>query len=258
MGFKRSLVRIQSARPFQISGSNNAGTLEWARLLADILGEIEGSAVSVKRLLDLYRPSAYRKGSYAGLLTTGVHGMLLFLNSARDKIREINPNVEVDLHAKLFTSGNAMEIAAPYDVLIDGTDNFPTRYLSNDVCVFLGKPNIYGSIFRFDGRATVFAPHLGGPCYRCLFPEPPPAGEVPTCAEGGVLGVLPGVIGVIQAIKLILGEGAPLLGRLVHFEALDMKFKEYKLRRDPKCPVCGEHPSITEPMIRVRADGFGY
>ena len=171
------------------------------------------------------------------------------LNSARDSIREINPNVQVDLHDCYFTSGNARQIAEPYDVIIDGTDNFPTRYCSNDVSVFLKKPNIYGSIFRFDGQCTVFAPHLGGPCYRCMFPEPPPPGMVPSCAEGGVLGVLPGVIGVIQAIeaiKLIVGIGEPLLGRLLHFDALKLKFREFKLRRDPKCPVCGDNPTITE------------
>ena len=141
------------------------------------------------------------------------------------------------------------QIVEPYDIVIDGTDNFPTRYLSNDICVFLKKPNIYGSIFRFEGQSTVFAPHLGGPCYRCMFPEPPPPGMVPSCAEGGVLGVLPGMIGVMQAIeavKLIVGVGEPLLGRLVHFDALKMKFREFKLRRDPKCPVCSEHPTITE------------
>jgi len=173
------------------------------------------------------------------------------LNSARDKIREINPNVQVELHQTLFRSDNAMEIARGYDIVIDGTDNFPTRYLSNDICVFLKKPNIYGSIFRFDGQCTVFAPHLGGPCYRCMFPEPPPPGSVPTCAEGGVLGVLPGVIGVLQAIeavKLIIGQGNPLLGRMVHFDALAMKFREFKIRRDPDCPVCGERPTITEPI----------
>src|SRR5215210_7425209 len=171
------------------------------------------------------------------------------LNSARDRIREVNPNVQVDLHDAFFTSANAMELARDYDIVIDGTDNFPTRYLSNDVCVFLKKPNIYGSIFRFDGQCTVFAPHLGGPCYRCMFPEPPPPGMVPSCAEGGVLGVLPGIIGVMQAIeaiKLIIGIGEPLLGRLVHFDALNLKFREFKLRRDPKCPVCGENPTITE------------
>ena len=171
------------------------------------------------------------------------------LKSAKDRIRDVNPNVQVDLHDAYFTSDNARQIAEPYDIVIDGTDNFPTRYLSNDVCVFLKKPNIYGSIFRFDGQSTVFAPHLGGPCYRCMFPEPPPPGMVPTCAEGGVLGVLPGIIGVIQAIeavKLIIGIGEPLIGRLVHFDALKMKFREFKLRRDPKCPVCSDHPTITD------------
>lgn len=171
------------------------------------------------------------------------------LNSARDRIREINPNVTVELHDCLFNSDVAMELVEPYDIVIDGTDNFPTRYLSNDVCVFQKKPNIYGSIFRFDGQCTVFAPHLGGPCYRCLYPEPPPPGMVPSCAEGGVLGVLPGVIGVMQAIeaiKLICGIGEPLIGRLIHFDALKMKFREFKVRQDPSCPVCAAEPTITE------------
>lgn len=171
------------------------------------------------------------------------------LNSARDSIREINPNVQVDLYDAFFTSENAREIAEPYDIIIDGTDNFPTRYCSNDIAVLLKKPNVYGSIFRFDGQCTVFAPHLGGPCYRCMFPEPPPPGMVPSCAEGGVLGVLPGVVGVIQAIeaiKLIMGIGEPLMGRLLNFDALKMKFREFKLRRDPKCPICGDNPTITE------------
>ena len=171
------------------------------------------------------------------------------LNSARDRIREVNPNVQVDLYDTYFTSENALEIVEPYDIVIDGTDNFPTRYLSNDVCVFTKKPNVYGSIFRFDGQCTVFAPSLGGPCYRCMFPEPPPPGMVPSCAEGGVLGVLPGSIGVMQAIeaiKLIVGIGDSLMGRLVSFDALKMQFREFKLRKDPKCPVCGEHPTITE------------
>lgn len=171
------------------------------------------------------------------------------LNSARDRIREVNPNVQVDLHDDFFTASNAARIAEPYDVIIDGTDNFPTRYCSNDIAVFQKKPNIYGSIFRFDGQCTVFAPHLGGPCYRCMFPEPPPPGMVPSCAEGGVLGVLPGIIGVMQAIeavKLIMGIGEPLIGRMIAFDALKMKFREFKLRKDPKCPVCSENPTITE------------
>jgi rhodanese-related sulfurtransferase len=136
-------------------------------------------------------------------------------------------------------------------VIIDGSDNFPTRYLSNDVCVFARKPNIYGSVFRFEGQASVFAPHLGGPCYRCLFPEPPPPGAAPSCAEAGVLGVLPGIIGLIQAteaLKLIVGAGETLAGRFLHFDALKMKFREFTLRRDPQCPVCGEAPTIFEPI----------
>jgi adenylyltransferase/sulfurtransferase len=171
------------------------------------------------------------------------------LNSAKDRIREVNPNVQVDLYDTFFTAENAREIVEPYDIVIDGTDNFPTRYLSNDICVFLKKPNVYGSIFRFDGQCTVFAPHLGGPCYRCMFPEPPPPGMVPSCAEGGVLGVLPGIIGVMQAIeavKLIMGIGETLMGRMIAFDALKMKFREFKLRKDPKCPVCSENPTITE------------
>jgi adenylyltransferase/sulfurtransferase len=149
----------------------------------------------------------------------------------------------------MFVADNAMKIAADYDILIDGTDNFPTRYLSNDTSVFLKKPNVYGSIFRFEGQCTVFAPHLGGPCYRCMVPEPPPPGLVPSCAEGGVLGVLPGIIGVLQAIeaiKLIIGIGEPLIGRLLLFDALQLKFRELKLRRDPKCPVCSDNPTITK------------
>lgn len=169
--------------------------------------------------------------------------------SARDAIQGVNPNVEVVLHNTRITSENALEIIGQYDIVVDGTDNFPTRYLTNDACVILKKPNVYGSIFRFEGQASVFAPHMGGPCYRCLYPEPPPPGMVPSCAEGGVLGVLPGIIGCIQAteiLKLALGKGASLIGRLLLFNALDMKFRELKLRRDPKCPVCGENPTIRE------------
>jgi len=169
------------------------------------------------------------------------------LNSAKDRIKAVNPNVQVDLHDCLFRSENAMQIVRDYDVVVDGTDNFPTRYLSNDVCVLARKPNVYGSIFRFDGQCTVFAPHLGGPCYRCMFPEPPPPGMVPSCAEGGVLGVLPGIIGVLQAIeaiKLILGIGDSLIGRLVSFDALKLRFREFRIRKDPKCPICGDNPTI--------------
>src|SRR5436190_376411 len=173
------------------------------------------------------------------------------LGAATERIRETNPNVEVVSHDCRFTSENAQEVVAPYDVVIDGSDNFPTRYLSNDVCVFARKPNIYGSVFRFEGQASVFAPHLGGPCYRCLFPEPPPPGAAPSCAEAGVLGILPGIIGLIQAteaLKLIIGAGETLSGRLLHFDALKMKFREFNLRRDPQCPVCGDAPTIFEPI----------
>jgi sulfur-carrier protein adenylyltransferase/sulfurtransferase len=169
--------------------------------------------------------------------------------SAQETIKGINPNVQVVLHKTRITSENAFEIIRPYDIVVDGTDNFPTRYLTNDACVLLKKPNVYGSIFRFEGQASVFSPHLGGPCYRCLYPEPPPPGMVPSCAEGGVLGVLPGIIGCIQAteiLKLALGKGSSLIGRLLLFNALDMKFRELKLRRDPECPLCGEHPTIKE------------
>ncbi|PYM15307.1 MAG: molybdenum cofactor biosynthesis protein MoeB [Verrucomicrobia bacterium] len=169
--------------------------------------------------------------------------------SAKETINGINPGVEVVLHNARLTSENALDILKPYDIVVDGTDNFPTRYLTNDACVLLRKPNVYGSIFRFEGQASVFAPHLGGPCYRCLYPEPPPPGMVPSCAEGGVLGVLPGIIGCIQAteiLKLALGKGSSLIGRLLLFDALDMKFRELKLRKDPQCPLCGDNPTITK------------
>lgn len=169
--------------------------------------------------------------------------------SAKETIFGINPNCEVVIHNTRISSENALDLIRPYDIVVDGTDNFPTRYLTNDACVLLKKPNVYGSIFRFEGQASVFAPHLGGPCYRCLYPEPPPPGMVPSCAEGGVLGVLPGIVGCIQAteiLKLALGKGNPLIGRLVLFNALDMKFRELKLRKDPQCPVCGENPTIKE------------
>ncbi|TLD69595.1 molybdopterin-synthase adenylyltransferase MoeB [Phragmitibacter flavus] len=173
------------------------------------------------------------------------------LDSARDLLHDLNPHVEVITHSTTFTASNAIELARDYDLIIDGTDNFPTRYLSNDIAVFLKKPNIYGSILRFEGQCTVFAPHLGGPCYRCMAPHPPKPGLVPTCAEGGVLGVMPGLIGTIQAteaIKLLTGIGQPLIGKLLHVDALSMKFRTFQLRRDPECPVCSEHPSITAPI----------
>ncbi len=169
--------------------------------------------------------------------------------SAKETIASINPNVEVVIHNTRISAENALDLIRPYDIVVDGTDNFPTRYLTNDACVLLKKPNVYGSIFRFEGQASVFAPHLGGPCYRCLYPEPPPPGMVPSCAEGGVLGVLPGIVGCIQAteiLKLALGKGTSLINRLLLFNALDMKFRELKLRRDPSCPLCGDHPTIKE------------
>ncbi|MBW2290012.1 MAG: molybdopterin-synthase adenylyltransferase MoeB [Deltaproteobacteria bacterium] len=172
----------------------------------------------------------------------------LKVDVASERIAAMNPDVEVVKHPLQLTSENALELFADYDVIIDGTDNFPTRYLSNDACVLLGKPNVHGSIFRFDGQATVFdARH--GPCYRCLYPEPPPPGAVPSCAEGGVLGVLPGLIATIQAtetIKIVTGVGEPLYGRLIQYDALQMEFNEFRLKQDPACPVCGESPSVTK------------
>lgn len=169
--------------------------------------------------------------------------------SAKTRLKDLNPFIEVTTYEEQITSENAFDLMRPYDVIVDGTDNFPTRYLTNDACVILGKPNIYGSIFRFEGQATVFSPKDGGPCYRCLYPEPPPPGLVPSCAEGGVLGVLPGVIGTIQAteaIKILTGIGEPLIGRLLLYDALTLRFRELRLRRNPQCPVCGDNPTVTE------------
>src|SRR6202453_1062166 len=168
--------------------------------------------------------------------------------AAANRLRDLNPDIRIDTFETELTSANALEIFKDYDIIVDGTDNFPTRYLVNDACVLLGKPNVYGSIFRFDGQITIFG-YPGGPCYRCLYPEPPPPGLVPSCAEGGVLGVLPGIVGAIQAaetLKLIIGKGEPLVGRLLLFDALAMRFRELKLRKNPECPVCGGHPTITK------------
>lgn len=170
------------------------------------------------------------------------------LESACDSLNALNPEVCLEKHELVLSSSNALDLIKDYDVVVDGTDNFPTRYLVNDACVLLGKPNCYGSIFRFEGQASVFATK-GGPCYRCLYPEPPPPGLIPSCAEGGVLGVLPGVIGTIQAteaVKLIVGVGEPLINRFMIYDALQMRFRELKLRRDPECPVCGDNPTVTE------------
>jgi len=171
----------------------------------------------------------------------------LKVNSARKRMLDLNPDIQIDVYNEVINSENAFRIAEPYEIIVDGTDNFPTRYLINDLCVLTGKINVYGSIFRFDGQVSVFAAE-GGPCYRCLFPEPPPPGLVPSCAEGGVLGVLPGTIGSIQAtetLKIILGIGEPLIGRLLLYDALDLSFQTVKLHKNPECKVCGEHPEIT-------------
>src|SRR5499433_3831048 len=170
------------------------------------------------------------------------------LESAAEKLKAINPFLNVRTFETRLSSDNALDLFREFDIIADGTDNFPTRYLVNDACVLTGKPNVYGSIFRFEGQASVFATEEG-PCYRCLYPEPPPPGLVPSCAEGGVLGILPGLVGVMQAtevIKLILGKGEPLIGRLLLIDALGMKFRELKLRKNPECPVCGAHPTVTQ------------
>ncbi|MFC4993697.1 molybdopterin-synthase adenylyltransferase MoeB [Rubritalea tangerina] len=178
------------------------------------------------------------------------------LESAKARLLEINPHIHIECHEARFTATNAKDIAKDYDIIIDGTDNFPTRYLSNDVAFLLGKPNIYGSIFRFEGQLSVFAPHLGGPCYRCMLPTPPDPGTVPSCAEAGVLGVLPGIVGSMQAmeaIKLLLNIGKPPLGKLVHYDALNTEFRSFTLRKDPQCPLCGDAPTVTD---LIDYDGF--
>lgn len=170
------------------------------------------------------------------------------LESAKETLLDINPHLQLDLYQVPFTSDNAFEIMAPYDIVVDGTDNFPTRYLVNDACVIAGKPNIYGSIFRFEGQLSVFATK-DGPCYRCLYPEPPPPGSVPSCAEGGVLGILPGTIGALQAteaVKVLLGIGRPMIGRMMIYDALEMDFMTLKVRKNPNCPVCGDNPTVTK------------
>ena len=189
---------------------------------------------------------------------TNLHRQILYtekdvgrskVQTAKERLLQVNPNTIIKTYEEPLNSENALEIFRGYDVIVDGTDNFPTRYLTNDACVILGKPNVYASIFRFEGQATVFYPQAGGPCYRCLYPKPPPPGLVPSCAEGGVLGLLPGLVGMIQAtetVKLILGKGEPLLGRLMVYDALSMTFEELKIRKNPKCPVCSSHPEITQ------------
>ncbi len=172
-------------------------------------------------------------------------------DSARTRLLAINPTLAIETYTTRLCASNASELIGDYDIVVDGSDNLPTRYLSSDVCVWEKKPNVYGSVHQFEGQASLFAPHLGGPCYRCLFPEPPPPDAIPSCAEAGVLGVVPGLIGLIQAleaIKLIINTGDNLLGRLLHVDALALRFREFKIRRDPNCPVCGDSPAITEPI----------
>ena len=180
------------------------------------------------------------------------------IDAAADRLGNLNPDIQIVRHETMLTSDNALDIIRDYDIVVDGTDNFATRYLVNDACILLGKPNVYGSIFRFEGQASVFG-YPGGPCYRCVYPEPPPPGLVPSCAEGGVLGVLPGIIGSIQAmeaIKLIIGKGSPLIGRLLLFDALGMKFRELKLRKNADCPICGDHPTIKNLIDYVEFCGI--
>jgi len=194
----------------------------------------------------------YDRVDYSNLQRQVIHATSMVdklkVNSARERLLDLNPEIQVEIFDQILTSENARQIVKEYDIILDGTDNFPTRYLLNDLCVLTGKPYIYGSIFRFDGQVSVFDARKG-PCYRCLFPEPPPSGSVPTCAEGGVFGVLPGVIGTLQAteaIKLILGIGEPLIGKLLLYNALDQSFDYVKLRKNPHCKVCGDHPEITD------------
>jgi molybdopterin/thiamine biosynthesis adenylyltransferase/rhodanese-related sulfurtransferase len=204
--------------------------------------------------VDVVSPSNLQRQVLFGISNIGEDKV----QAAAKRLKDVNPDCNVIPHKVLVNSQNVMDLIKDYDIIIDGTDNFPTRYCVGDACVLAKKPNVYGSIFRFDGQVTVFAPHLknpdtgeAGPCYRCMFPEPPDPGSVPSCAEGGVVGVLPGIIGTLQAvevIKLIVGFGKPSIGKLTYFDAMDMEFRQFKLRRDPACPVCGEHPTITAPI----------
>src|SRR6266550_4095818 len=204
--------------------------------------------------VDVVSPSNLQRQILFGISSIGEDKV----KAAAKRLRDLNPDVKVVEHKMIVNSSNVLDLIKDYDIVIDGTDNFPTRYCVGDACVMAKKPNVYGSIFRFEGMVTVFAPHLKdpdtgerGPCYRCMFPEPPDPGSVPSCAEGGVLGVLPGIIGTLQAnevIKLILGTGKPSIGKLTYFDAMDMEFRQFKLKRDASCPVCGDHPTITAPI----------
>jgi adenylyltransferase/sulfurtransferase len=204
--------------------------------------------------VDIVSPSNLQRQVLFGVSTLGEPKV----EAAAKRLKDVNPDITVIPHKTIVNSSNVLDLIKDYDIVIDGTDNFPTRYCVGDACVIAKKPNVYGSIFRFDGQMTVFAPHLKnpdtgerGPCYRCMFPEPPDPGSVPSCAEGGVVGVLPGIIGTLQAIeviKLIAGFGKPAIGKLTYFDAIDMEVRQFKLRRDPTCPVCGDHPTITAPI----------
>ena len=205
--------------------------------------------------VDVVSPSNLQRQVLFGISSIGEDKV----KAAAKRLRDLNPDTKVIEHKTIVNSSNVLDLIKDYDIVIDGTDNFPTRYCVGDACVILKKPNVYGSIFRFEGMVTIFAPHLPnplrpgerGPCYRCMYPEPPDPGSVPSCAEGGVIGVLPGIIGTLQAnevIKLILGVGTPAIGKLITFSSLDMDFRNFKVRRDPNCPVCGEHPTITKPI----------
>jgi adenylyltransferase/sulfurtransferase len=204
--------------------------------------------------IDVVSPSNLQRQVIFGVSTIGIDKV----RAAAKRLKDLNPDVKVNEHKMVVDASNVLDLIKDYDIVIDGTDNFPTRYCVGDACVLQKKPNVYGSIFRFDGQVTVFAPHLKnpdtgerGPCYRCLYPEPPDPGSVPSCAEGGVLGVLPGIIGTLQAnevLKLILGKGKLSIGRLTYFDAMDFEFRQFKLRRDPACPICGDHPTITAPI----------
>jgi molybdopterin/thiamine biosynthesis adenylyltransferase/rhodanese-related sulfurtransferase len=229
--------KLKAARVIVI-GTGGLGAPILAYLAAAGVGKIGVVDFDTVDVSNLHRQIIHKSNNVGKLKT----------QSAVEMMKEINPLIDIQTYDTSLRSDNALEMLRDYDIVIDGTDNFPTRYLVNDACALLDKPNVYGSIFRFEGQATVFWASRG-PCYRCLFPEPPEAGTVPSCAEGGVLGVLPGVVGTIQAteaVKLIIGQGDPLIGRLLLFDALKMKFKELKLRKDPKCPLCGPSPTVTE------------
>jgi molybdopterin/thiamine biosynthesis adenylyltransferase/rhodanese-related sulfurtransferase len=229
--------KLKAARVIVI-GTGGLGAPILAYLAAAGVGHIGVVDFDTVDLSNLHRQIIHKTGNVGKAKTL----------SAVEMMRDINPQIEIKTYETSLRSDNALELLKDYDIVIDGTDNFPTRYLVNDACALLDKPNVYGSIFRFEGQATVFWASQG-PCYRCLYPEPPEPGTVPSCAEGGVLGVLPGVVGTIQAteaVKLIIGQGDPLIGRLLLFDALKMKFKELKLRKDPKCPLCGTNKTITE------------